>query len=157
MCRQSVGVICNHLKNVRGNYFDLLTDTLSASWWNRTTCQQMPTNQHQTHCWYPNRITSFMFIFSLPSSPPQAPSVCTGAVPSWMAGWRCTWEEHGAQSAATDGVMKTLLWPVDSWPGGQRAHTPIRVRTDLTLLLSAHIRRHKCYCHLQHQVPQRAD
>lgn len=39
-----------------------------------------------------------------------------------MAGWRSIWEERGAQSAAMDGGMRTLLWPVDSWAEGERAY-----------------------------------
>lgn len=67
-----------------------------------------------------------------------------------MAGWRSIWEERGAQSAATDGGMKTLLWPVDSWAKGERIHmlTHLQyIQTSLILLLSSNTLGHRCKCY----------
>lgn len=72
--------------------------------------------------WGMSNVCHLKFLFSLPST--QALFVCKGAAPNWMAGWRSILEEHGAQSAAMDGGKKTLQWPADSWPEGQRVHTP---------------------------------
>lgn len=62
-------------------------------------------------------------MFTLHSFLPKALFVCKVVARSLKGGWRSIWAERGAQSAATDGGMKTLLWPADSWAKGEQVHT----------------------------------
>lgn len=120
----------------------------------------IPTNYTLCMCCDVSFMSIITHLYVYSSFPLQALFVCKGAAPSWMAGWRSIREERGAQSAVTDGGMKTPLWPVDSWAEGERVHTRRHLcskltwhRSSLTTCLDAGASViSTCHMHLQHEV-----